>query len=98
MSVTCSSSLLPPLSLPLHLPSGDSLPHRVAYSGFPSTYLPQLYCIYLLVQAMEIESCKIIGLPFCIWFEASQYLVEDIEANRILQLSKSHLGWFIDSS
>ena len=42
---------------------------------------------------MEIESCKIIDLFYCIWFENGLFQVEDVDANKILPLSNFELSW-----
>lgn len=45
----------------------------------------------------EVESCKVNGLSFCIWYESGQYHVEDMDANKFLILPVSHLCWFMGS-
>lgn len=47
-------------------------------------------------QAVEVESCKVDGLTFCIWFEVEQYWVEDMEANKLLSyLGLTYVGLWI---
>lgn len=43
---------------------------------------------------MEVESCKIDHLFYCIWYENGTFLVEDMEAKKILPISNSQLVWF----
>lgn len=43
---------------------------------------------------MEVGSCRILGAPYCIWYENGLFQVEDMEAKKILPLSSSQLCWF----
>lgn len=45
---------------------------------------------------MEIVSCKINETFFCTWFEDGNFLVEDLEARKVIYLSKSHLLWMVE--
>lgn len=44
---------------------------------------------------MEVKSCNVNRLSFYIWYESDKFLVEDMEANKLLLLSQSHLRWFV---
>ena len=46
---------------------------------------------------MEVKSCKIENLFFCIWHEDKAFYIEDVEANISMSLSILQLSWFIET-
>lgn len=44
---------------------------------------------------MEVVSCKINGYFFCTWFEDGKFVVEDVEARKVIQLSESRVYWTV---
>lgn len=47
--------------------------------------------------ALEVESCKIQGSFYCIWFEGGVFNIEDVEAKKFIPISATQLRWFINS-
>lgn len=43
---------------------------------------------------MEINSCCIENIYYCIWFEKDWYFIEEMCNNVLLPLHLSHLVWF----
>lgn len=46
---------------------------------------------------MEVVSYKVLQSYYCIWSEDDSFLVEDVEAQRILALSEAQLRWFLEA-
>lgn len=45
---------------------------------------------------MELRSCKVNGVYFCIWFDSERFNIEDMEANKVLPLFETQLRWVVD--
>ena len=46
---------------------------------------------------MEVKSSKIVDSFYCIWFEEGRFHIEDVDFQKVPNLSKNQLEWFIDS-
>ena len=44
---------------------------------------------------MEVASCKILNMHFCVWLDNGHFHVEDVEAQRSLFIPEAHLNWFL---
>lgn len=86
------SSLLSPLLSPLL----NSSPENLASQASPKSNINTLKPISnSKAPAMEVVSCKINGIFFYSWFEDGKFLVESVEARKVVHLSEMKMLWTI---
>ena len=46
---------------------------------------------------MEVASCNVLQLYYCIWLEDDNFHVEDVEAESSLSVFEAQRSWFLEA-
>lgn len=86
---------LPRRALDLHQIDSEEVVGKFSLSSFTPLLLFPFTIVPPPDNNMEVKSCTIVKSFNCIWFDKGHFNIEDVDFQRILQISKNQLRWFI---